>query len=215
MMNAVPQRELFDFDPGPVMGDWYGPSPAGPMPPPPPPPPPPPVQDTRRAARQQIQPHTGRMLDAVFSFIRQRGLHGATDAEICQALNLQTDTGRARRCELRDAGQVTDSGRTRATPSGRQATVWIAADGMKVEGEKAENVRREGGGKVEAAPPSGEKVKREVPADRRGAVQPSPGACRWCKGKLWWRSVYNIVVCARCHPPALPELVVEWVEGGE
>ena len=51
--------------------------------------------------------------------------YGATDDEIEQALNMRHQTVSARRRELVLLGKVVDSGRTRATRSGRQATVWV------------------------------------------------------------------------------------------
>ncbi len=50
---------------------------------------------------------------------------GRTDDEIEQALNMIHQTASARRRELVLAGKVKDSGRTRATRRGRQATVWV------------------------------------------------------------------------------------------
>jgi hypothetical protein len=40
------------------------------------------------------------------------------------------------------------------------------------------------------------------------------GACYACGATLRWRSVYGAVVCAKCLPPASPELVAAW-EGEE
>ena len=82
--------------------------------------------ETSKAAAETIQPHAGRLRELVCRFLADRGEQGATDEELCEALNLQSDTGRARRCGLRDTGHVTDSGRRRPTRSGRKATVWVA-----------------------------------------------------------------------------------------
>jgi hypothetical protein len=59
--------------------------------------------------------------------IRQAGGNGMTDPEISERLGRIVDTTRARRIELVEAGAVVDSGRWRKTPTGRWATVWIAA----------------------------------------------------------------------------------------
>ncbi|HUT10728.1 MAG TPA: hypothetical protein VMY42_09545 [Thermoguttaceae bacterium] len=83
--------------------------------------------DTRGAAGEAIGPHLDRLQQAVLGFIRGRGDRGATDQELAAGLELQSDTTRARRVELRDAGLVCDSGRRRPTSTGRAATVWIAA----------------------------------------------------------------------------------------
>ena len=39
------------------------------------------------------------------------------------------------------------------------------------------------------------------------------GACHVCGGRQWWRSVHGALVCMRCHPPAVAELVAGVVEG--
>jgi hypothetical protein len=84
--------------------------------------------DTRRAAHDAISPdHLGRQLQEVLVYLRQRGRQGATDAEISRNLKIRGDSSRARRCELRDAGHVVDSGERRNTDAGRSAVVWILA----------------------------------------------------------------------------------------
>ncbi len=50
---------------------------------------------------------------------------GRTDDEIEQFLHMIHQTVSARRRELVLLGKVVDSGRTRATRHGRQATVWV------------------------------------------------------------------------------------------
>lgn len=52
--------------------------------------------------------------------------HGLTDEELQHGIGLEGSTQRPRRVELLRAGLIKDSGRTRATASGRQATVWVA-----------------------------------------------------------------------------------------
>ena len=44
-------------------------------------------------------------------------------------LRMKADTARARRCELRDAGRVHDSGQRRPTAAGRLSIVWVAVGG--------------------------------------------------------------------------------------
>lgn len=46
------------------------------------------------------------------------------------------------------------------------------------------------------------------------SLQPD-GTCWCCKGSRWWLSVYGVLVCATCHPPAVPELVARWLDGKE
>ena len=75
-----------------------------------------------------MTPHLQRLQTVVLDYIRSRGLHGATDPEIALGTGLCGDTSRARRCELRDLGQIVHSGRTRPTDSGRAAIVWVSAE---------------------------------------------------------------------------------------
>ena len=51
---------------------------------------------------------------------------GLTDDDLEELTGWRHQTVSARRRELVLAGLVVDSGRTRATSSGRQATVWVA-----------------------------------------------------------------------------------------
>lgn len=37
--------------------------------------------------------------------------------------------------------------------------------------------------------------------------------CPTCGGRSWWRSLSGKWTCSRCHPPALPDLVADKVEG--
>jgi hypothetical protein len=39
--------------------------------------------------------------------------------------------------------------------------------------------------------------------------------CFCCKGVLFWQSLAGITICATCHPPASPDLVVEWIDTSE
>jgi hypothetical protein len=69
-----------------------------------------------------------------------------------------------------------------------------------------------------AAPPS------ETPDDRCSVAaisegvhthpsndRETPSQCPSCGGAKFWRSVSGKVVCAVCHPPAVPTLVAEWI----
>ncbi len=64
--------------------------------------------------------------DRVYRLIWVRGDRGATDEELIDALKASPSTIRPRRVELREKGLIVDSGKTRATRSGRKAVVWIA-----------------------------------------------------------------------------------------
>ncbi len=80
---------------------------------------------TSQAAAAAIAGEARFIRQRVLAFIRSRRDYGATDPEISEALGLPGDSSRPRRIELRDAGTIVDSGRTRPTRSGRAATVWI------------------------------------------------------------------------------------------
>jgi hypothetical protein len=84
------------------------------------------VHDTRAAAAASIAPLVGTHLVRVLAFIAGRGEHGATDEEIAAGVRLRESTARARRVDLRDAGQVRDSGKRRRSQSGRLCIVWWA-----------------------------------------------------------------------------------------
>ena len=79
-----------------------------------------------------IEPSVESLRGKVLAFIRSRGDNGATDAEIYVLMRLDGFEGLnstlcARRVELRDGRLIVDSGRTRTTPAGRQAVVWVAS----------------------------------------------------------------------------------------
>ena len=63
---------------------------------------------------------------SVVAFLRERGVHGATDEEIAAGLEMNPSTQRPRRIELVRRGLVVEAG-TRKTRSGRFATAWRLA----------------------------------------------------------------------------------------
>jgi len=79
-------------------------------------------------AAAAIAPVAGNLRRLVLEFIAGQGDQGATDHEVAAGLGMLSDTARARRCELVDAGYLVASGQRRRTPSGRSATVWVARD---------------------------------------------------------------------------------------
>ena len=82
---------------------------------------------TSLEAAEAIEPKVGTLRRAVLECIRSSALHGWTDEQIQRLTNMGPSTQRPRRVELMRAGLVVDSGRTRKTASGRNATVWVAA----------------------------------------------------------------------------------------
>jgi hypothetical protein len=81
--------------------------------------------DTSEEAAERIASETGRLQAMVLDEVRRSGGHGRTDDELEVALGLRHQTASARRRELVLKGLVEDSGRRRATRSGRKATVWV------------------------------------------------------------------------------------------
>ena len=82
--------------------------------------------DTSLEAAERIEPTAGTLRAEVYSIIFAAGFEGATDEEICTALDMGGSTERPRRVELADGGFVMDSQRRRQTRSRRWAVVWIA-----------------------------------------------------------------------------------------
>lgn len=65
----------------------------------------------------------------IIAFIESRGSMGATCDEIEVALGLKHQTASARVYDLRNAERICNSGKTRATRSGCQATVYWLVKG--------------------------------------------------------------------------------------
>lgn len=40
-------------------------------------------------------------------------------------------------------------------------------------------------------------------------------SCHACGSRLFWRSIYGVVICWRCHPPGADHLVTDIVFDGE
>lgn len=81
--------------------------------------------ETSKKAAGAIQASSAALRVQVLAYLLTAG--GATDQEIQQALDMRASTQRPRRVELVEMGLVRDSGRTRETESGREATVWEVA----------------------------------------------------------------------------------------
>ena len=86
---------------------------------------------TSAEARRRIAPCASKLHSMILAALGVRGATGATDHELAAfvhgIIGAKPETVRARRIELTRAAQVRDSGRTRKTPSGRAAVVWIRA----------------------------------------------------------------------------------------
>lgn len=78
-----------------------------------------------KAAAEAIKPRVGPLHRAILD--RLRFYDGGTDEELQQDLDMPANTQRPRRRELQVMGLIVDSGKTRATRSGRQAVVWTLA----------------------------------------------------------------------------------------
>ena len=89
---------------------------------------PPSVRDSRTSARaaDSIRGAANALRQRVLDYLRERPMSGGTDEEMQVVLDMNPSTQRPRRGELVALGLVVDSGRTRPTRSGRQATVWVA-----------------------------------------------------------------------------------------
>ena len=81
---------------------------------------------TSREAAEEMRGSPAQTDRAAVLLLIQQSTHGRTDEEIQRMLRLNPSTERPRRIELVKATQVRDSGLTRKTKSGRNATVWEA-----------------------------------------------------------------------------------------
>jgi hypothetical protein len=79
-------------------------------------------------AAASIEHKTGPDATAVLAFLRGCGRHGATDEQMQAQIPMQANTQRPRRVWLTQKYLVCDSGTQRPTTSGRNATVWVAAE---------------------------------------------------------------------------------------
>ena len=77
-------------------------------------------------AAKAIEPKAGTLRAKLLDELRHFPEIGLTDQEMQDLTNMDPSTQRPRRIELHKAGLIEDSGKTRATASGRQAVVWVA-----------------------------------------------------------------------------------------
>ncbi len=83
---------------------------------------------TSKAAALSAEPTAGTKRAILLSFLRGRGAEGATDEEMQLTLPMAQNTQSPRRGELVKGLFVIDSGKTRKTVGGDDATVWIAKE---------------------------------------------------------------------------------------
>jgi hypothetical protein len=82
--------------------------------------------ETSKEAAKKIKPVTGELHNRIMDFLDDHP-EGATDEQLIDLLGIAANTLRPRRRELQLAEKIKDSGLTRLTKSGRNATVWIKA----------------------------------------------------------------------------------------
>jgi hypothetical protein len=88
--------------------------------------------ETSRAAAESMRGSASSVRAKVLKLFRDRLPDGYIDEEIQNILGTNTvGTARVRRIELVAAGLVRDSGRKRATSSGRMAVVWEAVEAAR------------------------------------------------------------------------------------
>lgn len=80
--------------------------------------------ETSKAAAEAIRPHVGTQQAGILAWFEYRGAIGMTDYEGACLSGIDPSAYRPRRGELVKKGYIEDSGMTRPTASGRQATVW-------------------------------------------------------------------------------------------
>lgn len=83
---------------------------------------------TSEAAARAIEPIAGGLRARLLNYARECGTRGFTDEQAQAALGMDPSTERPRRVELQRMGLIRDSGTTRPTRSGRDATVWVATE---------------------------------------------------------------------------------------
>lgn len=83
--------------------------------------------DTSRAAAEKVQPDAAIIRSRVLRDIRRAGALGATPSETAGRLKLHILSVRPRTTELKDMGDIVDSGKRRRNARGNNEIVWIAA----------------------------------------------------------------------------------------
>jgi hypothetical protein len=96
------------------------------------------IADTSREAAARIAPHAESLRERVFSYIKSRGIHGATIDEVAEALHIRTASvcGRFSELQGKDYGEdgqakrwpkrIEKSDEKRKSSSGFSCQVWVA-----------------------------------------------------------------------------------------
>ena len=82
--------------------------------------------ETSKEAAIAAEPNAGTQRRRVLDELRCFRDEGLTDHDMQDILAMNPSTQRPRRVELVKQGFVVDSGKTRLTPSGKRAVVWVA-----------------------------------------------------------------------------------------
>ena len=77
-------------------------------------------------AAKLMRGRAGTLRATIYRWLLTRSEWGATDEEGQEALGMEGNTYRPRRCELQEAGLVVDSRQQRFTKNRRRAVVWRA-----------------------------------------------------------------------------------------
>lgn len=86
------------------------------------------AQRTSLLAAEKALPKSGTKRRRVYDYIVGRGLHGATDDEIQNALGIDGNTVRPTRGGLVEDGYIIDTGTTRKNKQGNECIVWRCAE---------------------------------------------------------------------------------------
>jgi transcription initiation factor IIE alpha subunit len=86
------------------------------------------AQRTSLLAAEKALPRSGTKRRRVYDYIVNRGLQGATDDEIQDALGIDGNTVRPTRGGLVEDGHIIDTGTTRKNKHGNECIVWRCAE---------------------------------------------------------------------------------------
>ena len=86
------------------------------------------AQNTSILAAEKALPKSGTKRRRVYDYISGRGLYGATDDEIENALGIDGNTVRPTRGGLVEDGYIINTGTTRKNKHGNECIVWRCAD---------------------------------------------------------------------------------------